>query len=151
MKNLFFLSVIALIFSVSACKNADDKAKNAIDKTEEVAKDAVDATKSAAQKVADKAGDMKNAALDALNIPNFENKEVSNYLSEYAAFVKEYGKKMANKADLNEMDLKNLKDKASEFTQRSGDVVSKLKSDEVQNFNDAFKAIQKEWNKINNM
>ncbi len=138
MKNLFFLSLMALALSFTSCKKAAETAETAAEKTEEAAK-----------AVAEKAVEAKDAVVNAVTVPSFEDPAIGEYLTDYSNFISKYESMMKSGEEMSAEALKDMRDKATEFATRSQEVVKKLKADEFDKFNAFFESVQKRWGEAN--
>lgn len=142
MKNLTILSLMALLLSITSCKKAAQKAENATET-------AVHKTEQAAKAVADKAIEAKDAVVSAVTVPSFKDPAIGQYLTDYSNFIGKYEAMMKSGEELSAEKLKEMRDKANQFALNSKEVVSKLKADELDKFNNFFQKIQQRWSNAN--
>jgi hypothetical protein len=69
---------------------AKDATKTVVDGAKDATNAVVDGAKDATNAVVDKATNMVSSALDGVSIPSFSNEAVTENLTEYAAYAKDY-------------------------------------------------------------
>lgn len=137
--------VILSVFVVGAllatsCKNTKEEAKDAVETVEKATEEAKDAATKAteeAKEATEEAAKTVGSTIEGVEIPEFEDPKVGEYLQSYAEYAKTY---IDAKGDV----VKNseLAQKGVELAKKSQDILGNLSQEDAVKFSEVMTAIQ---------
>lgn len=145
-KVLLSMAVVALL--ATSCKEAKKGATDlkdatvettgkAVEATKEAATTVVDGVKDTAEAIVDKVEGEQESALEGITIPTFSNEAVTENLTKYAAYAKEY---IAANGNLGKISA--LAPKGAELLAKGKELASKLDAKELAKYKSVLSAIQ---------
>ncbi|MGG6231710.1 hypothetical protein [Tenacibaculum sp. SDUM215027] len=134
--------VILSVFVVGAllatsCKNTKEEAKDAVETVEKATEEAKEAATEETKEATEEAAKAVGSAIEGVEIPEFEDPKVGEYLQSYAEYAKTY---IDAKGDV----VKNseLAQKGVELAKKSQDILGNLSQEDAVKFSEVMTAIQ---------
>jgi len=145
MKKLILSVLVVGSLMATSCKKAKEAGDTLKNGATSVVNEGTDALKNGADAVANEAGDLAGKAtdavksavgLDGIEIPDFKDPKVGAYLTEYAAYAKEYI--AAGAEGYKNTDLMK---KGTDLATKAQDVIKGLDAESAQKFSKVLTAI----------
>ncbi len=139
MKKLVLGAMALMFLATISCKQAADKAKDAADTAEEAIEETADKAQEAVQEVAEKV----ETAVDG--IPSFSDPAITQYVTNYEAYIAEYTKIVESK---DMAAFAGLSETGQKLAAQAQEISGKLTGDDAQKWTDYMTASAEKMQKL---